>query len=100
MIAVMFSMTVRNLLAIDVVIDHLVQADVDSLGYDVHRVNPEVVVADLPVDVLVDLLALDVLFLDCEEDVLDATLDVANLLDDSIFFSAVDAVVSMRSILT
>ena len=50
-----------------------------SLGYEIHLVNPAVeIVADLLVDVSVDLLALDVLVFDCEVDVLDATLDVAD----------------------
>ena len=59
---------------------------VDSLGHDVHVVNPEVVVAGLLVDMLVDLLALDALVFDCEVYVLIPTLYVANLLDDSILF--------------
>ena len=55
---------------VDVVVDHLVQVDVDSLGYDVRLVNPDIeVVPDLLVEVLVDLLALDVLVFDCEVDV-------------------------------
>ena len=50
------------------------QADVDVLDYGVHLVNPEVdIVADLLVDVLVALLALDVLSFDYKVDVMDVT---------------------------
>ena len=58
---VVLSKVVARLLGGDVVVDLLVQADVDSLGYDVHLVDPEVaIVADLRVAVLVDLLDPDV----------------------------------------
>ena len=72
------------------VVDLLVQMDVNFLDYDVHLVDPEMeIVADILVDGLVDLLALDVLSFGRKVDVL----DVIYLLDDSILLFVVDVVV-------